>query len=93
MEILLLRRIHRFLGRAIILAAQARGHAVTAFNRGHQDPLRGVEHVIGDRNDLAPLGNGAGTSQSTPAARSRGTPAPRPNGSHRWSNTTPSSRR
>ena len=32
----------RFVGRAIIEAAQARGHTVTAFNRGNITPLSGV---------------------------------------------------
>jgi 2'-hydroxyisoflavone reductase len=43
---------YRFLGRALILAAQARGHAVTAFNRGSLTPLAGVEQITGDRSVL-----------------------------------------
>ena len=54
MDILLLGG-YRFLGRALIEAAQARGHAVTAFNRGNHAPLAGVEHVTGDRDDLDAL--------------------------------------
>lgn len=44
---------YRFLGRAIITAAQARGHAVTAFNRGRLEPMPGVEQLTGDRADPA----------------------------------------
>jgi 2'-hydroxyisoflavone reductase len=54
MELLLLGG-YRFLGRAIVGAAQARGHAVTAFNRGNLAPLPGVEEIHGDRDDPAPL--------------------------------------
>ena len=39
-----------FLGRALIEAAQARGHTVTAFNRGNRPTMPGVEQLIGDRN-------------------------------------------
>jgi 2'-hydroxyisoflavone reductase len=46
---------YKFLGRAIIAAAQARGHAVTAFNRGNLAPLPDVEVIVGDRDDPAPL--------------------------------------
>jgi 2'-hydroxyisoflavone reductase len=42
---------YRFVGRALIAAAQARGHTVTAFNRGNLAPLPGVEQLTGDRND------------------------------------------
>jgi 2'-hydroxyisoflavone reductase len=45
---------YRFLGRAIIAAAQANGHAVTAFNRGNLTPLPGVETICGDRDDPTP---------------------------------------
>jgi 2'-hydroxyisoflavone reductase len=41
---------YRFVGRALIAAAQARGHAVTAFNRGNLAPLPGVEQLTGDRD-------------------------------------------
>jgi 2'-hydroxyisoflavone reductase len=41
---------YRFVGRALIAAAQARGHAVTAFNRGNLAPLPGVERLTGDRD-------------------------------------------
>jgi 2'-hydroxyisoflavone reductase len=41
---------YRFVGRALIAAAQARGHAVTAFNRGNLTPLPGVEQLTGDRD-------------------------------------------
>jgi 2'-hydroxyisoflavone reductase len=41
---------YRFLGRAIIAAAQARGHAVSAFNRGRLEPMLGVEQLTGDRD-------------------------------------------
>jgi len=54
MELLLLGG-YRFLGRAIIGAAQARGHTVTAFNRGNLTALPGVKEIRGDRDDLAPL--------------------------------------
>jgi len=43
---------YAFLGRAIIDAAQARGHAVSAFNRGNRAPMNGVEQITGDRNAL-----------------------------------------
>jgi 2'-hydroxyisoflavone reductase len=48
----------RFLGRAIVQVAQARGHAVTAFNRGNLAPLSGVETIHGDRDDPSPLAGG-----------------------------------
>jgi 2'-hydroxyisoflavone reductase len=41
---------YAFLGRAIIAAAQARGHTVAAFNRGNHPALPGVEQLTGDRN-------------------------------------------
>jgi 2'-hydroxyisoflavone reductase len=41
---------YRFAGRAIVAAAQARGHAVTAFNRGNLTPMPGVEQLTGDRD-------------------------------------------
>jgi len=40
---------YRFLGRAIIAQAQARGHAVSAFNRGSLTTMPGVEQISGDR--------------------------------------------
>lgn len=46
---------YRFLGRAVIAAAQARGHDVTAFNRGSLEPLPGVEQVTADRDDVSVL--------------------------------------
>ena len=49
MDILLLGG-YRFLGRAIIASAQARGHSVSAFNRGNLTPLPGVEQITGDRD-------------------------------------------
>jgi 2'-hydroxyisoflavone reductase len=39
-----------FLGRALIEAAQARGHRVTAFNRGNRPVMPNVEQLTGDRN-------------------------------------------
>jgi 2'-hydroxyisoflavone reductase len=42
---------YRFLGRAVIEAAMARGHAVTAFNRGNQPALPDLEEIRGDRDD------------------------------------------
>ena len=41
-----------FLGRAVVEAALARGHAVTLFNRGRHDPgsFPEVERLIGDRD-------------------------------------------
>jgi len=44
---------YQFVGRAIIEAAQARGHAVSAFNRGNHPPLPDVEQFTGDRADPA----------------------------------------
>lgn len=41
---------YAFLGRALIEAAQARGHRVAAFNRGNTPPMPGVEQLTGDRN-------------------------------------------
>ena len=46
---------YRFVGRAVIAAAQARGYAVTAFNRGHLTPLPDVEQITGDRDDPSAL--------------------------------------
>lgn len=43
---------YAFLGRAFIEAAQARGHAVSAFNRGNRTAMEGVEQITGDRNAL-----------------------------------------
>jgi 2'-hydroxyisoflavone reductase len=42
---------YRFLGRAIIAAAQIRGHAVSAFNRGNFTTMPGVEQLTGDREN------------------------------------------
>ncbi len=41
----------KFVGRAFVAAARARGHELTLFNRGLQDPLAwpGLEQVRGDR--------------------------------------------
>ncbi|HEX4818292.1 MAG TPA: NAD-dependent epimerase/dehydratase family protein, partial [Nonomuraea sp.] len=51
-----------FLGRAVVVEALARGHAVTTFNRGRSGPdVPGVEAVRGDREsagDLARLVEG-----------------------------------
>jgi 2'-hydroxyisoflavone reductase len=47
-----------FVGLALVIAAQARGHQATVFNRGRSSPseLAGVEQLRGDRNgDLAAL--------------------------------------
>jgi len=47
-----------FLGRHLVDAAIARGHAITVFSRGHHgEPRRGVEWLHGDRNggDLSRL--------------------------------------
>jgi nucleoside-diphosphate-sugar epimerase len=44
---------YAFLGRALIDAAHARGHAVSAFNRGRLPPMPGVEQLTGDRDSLA----------------------------------------
>jgi len=45
-----------FLGRHVVDAALARGHEVTIFTRGrHGTGPEGVEHVSGDRADVAPL--------------------------------------
>src|SRR5580704_14793269 len=46
---------YRFVGRAVIAAAQARGYDVTAFNRGNLTPLPGVEQIAGDRDDPSAL--------------------------------------
>ncbi len=43
---------YAFLGRAIVDAAQARGHTVSAFNRGNHPTMAGVEQITGDRNAL-----------------------------------------
>ncbi len=51
----------RFVGRALVTAALARGHAVTTFNRGVADPdgVPGAEAIRGDReHDLAALSAG-----------------------------------
>jgi 2'-hydroxyisoflavone reductase len=42
----------RFLGRATVEAALARGHAVTLFNRGQSNPdlFPQLEHIVGDRD-------------------------------------------
>ncbi len=51
----------RFLGRHLVIAALARNHEVTLFNRGNHPSaaLRGVETIYGDRNsDLAKLQGG-----------------------------------
>jgi 2'-hydroxyisoflavone reductase len=48
----------RFLGRHLVVAAQARGHEVTLFNRGNYsvEDLRDVESIKGDRHvDLSKL--------------------------------------
>src|SRR4030095_3308205 len=47
----------RFVGRHLVIAALARNHRVTLFNRGnHSPPVLTVETIIGDRNtDLARL--------------------------------------
>jgi 2'-hydroxyisoflavone reductase len=48
----------RFVGRAFVEAALARGHELTLFNRGRTNPdlFRGVETIHGDRTEsLAPL--------------------------------------
>jgi 2'-hydroxyisoflavone reductase len=42
-----------FLGRALICAAQARGHTIAAFNRGNHPPMPDVEQITGDRGTLA----------------------------------------
>jgi nucleoside-diphosphate-sugar epimerase len=45
-----------FLGRHVVDAALARGHDVTIFTRGrHGTGPDGVEHIAGDRADVAPL--------------------------------------
>jgi 2'-hydroxyisoflavone reductase len=44
---------YAFLGRAVIAAAQANGHAVSAFNRGNRPTMQGVEQITGDRSALA----------------------------------------
>jgi 2'-hydroxyisoflavone reductase len=42
---------YAFVGRALIDAAHARGHTVTAFNRGNHEAPPGVEQLTGDRGD------------------------------------------
>lgn len=44
---------YRFLGRAIVDAALARGHTVSAFNRGNLPLPADVEQITGDRNAFA----------------------------------------
>jgi 2'-hydroxyisoflavone reductase len=46
---------YRFVGRAVIAEAQARGYAVAAFNRGSRTPLPGVEQITGNRDDPSVL--------------------------------------
>ena len=51
----------KFLGRAIVEAALARGHEVTLFNRGATNPelFPEAEKIRGDRTeDLSALGDG-----------------------------------
>ena len=46
----------RFVGRHFVMAARARGHELTLFNRGMQAPIEGVETIHGDRyRDLTKL--------------------------------------
>ena len=50
----------RFLGRAVVRSAQARGHDITLFNRGRSNPalFPEVERLVGDRAvDLSPVLN------------------------------------
>jgi 2'-hydroxyisoflavone reductase len=42
---------YRFVGRAVIAGAQARGWSVSAFNRGSVAALPGVEQITGGRDD------------------------------------------
>ena len=45
-----------FLGRHVVDAAKARGHELTLYSRGRHGTIPdGVEHITGDRADLAPL--------------------------------------
>ena len=45
-----------FLGRHVVDAALERGHELTLFTRGkHGTGPEGVEHIAGDRADVAPL--------------------------------------
>lgn len=43
----------KFVGRALVEAARARGHEVTLFNRGQTNPalFSDIEHITGDRED------------------------------------------
>ena len=47
---------YKFVGRAVIEAAQGRGHSVSAFNRGSIEAMPGVEAILGDRDDPSALG-------------------------------------
>ncbi len=46
---------YKFVGRAVIETAQARGHSISAFNRGNIEPMPGVEAIRGDRDDPSAL--------------------------------------
>lgn len=50
----------RFLGRALVDAAQARGHEITLFNRGKSNPelYPELEKLVGDRDDNLAVLNG-----------------------------------
>ena len=62
----------RFLGRAIVEAALARGHELTLFNRGRTNPglYPGVERITGDR-DGGLSGLAGRRWRSSPIRRSR----------------------
>ena len=74
----------KFLGRAAVEAALARGHEVTLFNRGETNPelFPEAEKLRGDRTgDLSELRAANGTRCSTRPATSRASSARRP---RRW---------
>jgi Nucleoside-diphosphate-sugar epimerases len=45
----------RFVGRPLVAALLAQGHALTLFTRGRQGVPDGVEHCCGDRTKAADL--------------------------------------
>ena len=85
----------KFLGRAAVEAALARGHEVTLFNRGETNPelFPEAEKLRGDRTqDLTRCAAASGTRCSTRLATSRRSCAPRPRRSPTRPATTCSSR-
>ena len=86
----------KFLGRAAVEAALARGHEVTLFNRGETNPelFPEAEKLRGDRDGDLERARGprVGRGRSTRPATSRGSCAPRRSCSRDATATTSSSR-